>query len=74
MAITVMIIITTAITTIVIIVLIINKNFVCRYLKQNPDNKEKYPKLKNIDVDTVDSTTMDPGFETVAANYLKVSI
>uniref|UniRef100_A0A0R3RU12 GLOBIN domain-containing protein n=1 Tax=Elaeophora elaphi TaxID=1147741 RepID=A0A0R3RU12_9BILA len=43
-----------------------------RYLKQNPDNKEKYPKLKNIDVNAVDYTTVDSGFETVAANYLKV--
>ncbi|VDM13049.1 unnamed protein product [Wuchereria bancrofti] len=39
---------------------------------QNPDNKEKYPKLKNIDVNTVNAATADSGFETVAANYLKV--
>ncbi|KAL3984596.1 Globin family protein [Acanthocheilonema viteae] len=48
------------------------KMIFAKYLKQNPDNKEKYPKLKNIDVETVSATTVDSGFETVAANYLKV--
>uniref|UniRef100_A0A0M3J115 Globin (inferred by orthology to a C. elegans protein) n=1 Tax=Anisakis simplex TaxID=6269 RepID=A0A0M3J115_ANISI len=41
-------------------------------LKQNPDNKAKYPKMKNVNVDTVDVATSDPGFEAVAAAYLKV--
>uniref|UniRef100_A0A915PMJ8 Globin family profile domain-containing protein n=1 Tax=Setaria digitata TaxID=48799 RepID=A0A915PMJ8_9BILA len=48
------------------------KIMLAKYLKQNPENKEKYPKLKNIDVDTVSAATADSGFETVAANYLKV--
>ncbi|VDL70555.1 unnamed protein product [Nippostrongylus brasiliensis] len=43
-----------------------------RYLNQNPDNAGLYPKLKNIDGATVDASCTNPGFETVAGNYLKV--
>ncbi|KIH65301.1 hypothetical protein ANCDUO_04377 [Ancylostoma duodenale] len=42
-----------------------------RYLNQNPENAKLYPKLKNIDGATVDMTCSDPGFEAVAASYLK---
>ncbi|VDM38824.1 unnamed protein product [Toxocara canis] len=48
------------------------KTMLAKYLKQNPDNKSKYAKLKNVNVDTLDSATSDPGFEAVAAAYLKV--
>ncbi|RCN26948.1 hypothetical protein ANCCAN_27324 [Ancylostoma caninum] len=43
-----------------------------RYLNQHPENTSKYPKLKNVDGATVDVSCNNPGFETVAANYLKV--
>ncbi|EYB98678.1 hypothetical protein Y032_0129g1494 [Ancylostoma ceylanicum] len=46
--------------------------FFSRYLNQNPENTKLYPKLKNIDGATVDMTCSDPGFEAVAASYLKV--
>lgn len=44
-----------------------------RYLKENADKKALYPKLKNVDAGTISSATNDPGFEAVAAAYLKVS-
>ncbi|MFH4974343.1 hypothetical protein AB6A40_001052 [Gnathostoma spinigerum] len=48
------------------------KVMMAKYLNQNPGNKSKYPKLKNVDAETVDSALSDPGFEAVAAAYLKV--
>uniref|UniRef100_A0A158PBA9 GLOBIN domain-containing protein n=1 Tax=Angiostrongylus cantonensis TaxID=6313 RepID=A0A158PBA9_ANGCA len=42
------------------------------YLNSNPENKNLYTKLKNIEASSVDRTCSDPGFETVAAEYLKV--
>lgn len=43
-----------------------------RYLIQNPDNKALYPKLKNVDLATLDMNCSDSGFESTAAIYLKV--
>ncbi|VDM59220.1 unnamed protein product [Angiostrongylus costaricensis] len=43
-----------------------------RYLNLNPENKKLYTKLKNIEASSVDRTCSDPGFEAVAAAYLKV--
>ncbi|EYC26969.1 hypothetical protein Y032_0009g453 [Ancylostoma ceylanicum] len=48
------------------------KMLLARYLNQHPENTSKYPKLKNVDGATVDVSCNNPGFETVAANYLKV--
>ncbi|VDD95711.1 unnamed protein product [Enterobius vermicularis] len=48
------------------------KALVSKYLKSNPDNKKLYERLKNINLATVDSSTVDPGFEKVSAAYLKV--
>ncbi|VDM96327.1 unnamed protein product [Thelazia callipaeda] len=48
------------------------KTMFAKYLKQNPEVKDDYAKLKNIDVDMVSATLTDPGFEAVATNYLKV--
>ncbi|CAJ0960868.1 unnamed protein product, partial [Mesorhabditis belari] len=48
------------------------KAMFARYLKQQPDNKAMYAKLKNVDVSTLDAACSDTGFETIAANYLKV--
>uniref|UniRef100_A0A0N4ZLN7 GLOBIN domain-containing protein n=1 Tax=Parastrongyloides trichosuri TaxID=131310 RepID=A0A0N4ZLN7_PARTI len=46
--------------------------FFLSYLKQNPDNVKLYPKLKNVDINKISQDTADPGFETMAANYLKL--
>lgn len=46
--------------------------FFSRYLIQNPDNKALYPKLKNVDLATLDMNCSDSGFESTAAIYLKV--
>uniref|UniRef100_A0A0K0E293 GLOBIN domain-containing protein n=1 Tax=Strongyloides stercoralis TaxID=6248 RepID=A0A0K0E293_STRER len=46
--------------------------FFSTYLKQNPENVKLYPKLKNIDITKLTPDTADAGFETMAANYLKV--
>uniref|UniRef100_A0A1I7XHX6 GLOBIN domain-containing protein n=1 Tax=Heterorhabditis bacteriophora TaxID=37862 RepID=A0A1I7XHX6_HETBA len=48
------------------------KMLLAKYLNQHPENKSLYAKLKNIDGATVDMSCSDPGFETVAATYLKV--
>ncbi|KHJ90068.1 hypothetical protein OESDEN_10095 [Oesophagostomum dentatum] len=42
------------------------------YLNQHPEYTKLYPKLKSVDGATVDATCNNPGFETVAANYLQV--
>ncbi|VDM81147.1 unnamed protein product, partial [Strongylus vulgaris] len=53
-----------------------NRKLTCKseivYLNQHPESTSLYPKLKNIDGSTVDVSCNNPGFETVAANYLKV--
>ncbi|CEF69028.1 Globin family and Globin-like domain and Globin, structural domain-containing protein [Strongyloides ratti] len=46
--------------------------FFSKYLKQNPENIKLYPKLKNVDITKLSPETADPGFETMAANYLKL--
>ncbi|KHJ91290.1 hypothetical protein OESDEN_08849 [Oesophagostomum dentatum] len=43
-----------------------------KYLNQHPEYTNLYPKLKSVDGATVDATCNNPGFETVAANYLQV--
>ncbi|PIC23522.1 hypothetical protein B9Z55_017199 [Caenorhabditis nigoni] len=43
-----------------------------KYLNDFPENKDLYPKLKNVKAATVDMNCSDPGFEAVAAQYLKV--
>ncbi|CAI2355235.1 unnamed protein product [Caenorhabditis sp. 36 PRJEB53466] len=42
-----------------------------KYLNDFPENKDMYLKLKNVKAD-VDMNCSDPGFEAVAAQYLKV--
>uniref|UniRef100_A0A0K0FYQ4 Globin (inferred by orthology to a C. elegans protein) n=1 Tax=Strongyloides venezuelensis TaxID=75913 RepID=A0A0K0FYQ4_STRVS len=48
------------------------KSMFAKYLKQNPENVKLYPKLKNVDISKITPDTADAGFETMAANYLKV--
>ncbi|EGT37641.1 hypothetical protein CAEBREN_29702, partial [Caenorhabditis brenneri] len=43
-----------------------------RYLNDFPENKAFYAKLKNVNALTVDMNCSDPGFEAMAAQYLKV--
>ncbi|CAB3398910.1 unnamed protein product [Caenorhabditis bovis] len=48
------------------------KTMFAKYLNDFPENKELYGKLRNVKADTVDMNCSDPGFEALAANYLKV--
>ncbi|ULT86865.1 hypothetical protein L3Y34_006530 [Caenorhabditis briggsae] len=48
------------------------KVMLAKYLNDFPENKDLYPKLKNVKAATVDMNCSDPGFEAVAAQYLKV--
>ncbi|CAL2044300.1 unnamed protein product [Caenorhabditis brenneri] len=43
-----------------------------KYLNDFPENKAFYAKLKNVNAQTVDMNCSDPGFEAMAAQYLKV--
>ncbi|CTQ86884.1 Globin domain-containing protein [Caenorhabditis elegans] len=43
-----------------------------KYLNDFPQNKDLYLKLKNVNAQTVDMNCSDPGFEAIAAQYLKV--
>ena len=47
--------------------------FCFRYLKANPANVSKYPKLSKIEIDSIGPECEDKGFETMADQYLKVS-
>jgi hypothetical protein len=46
--------------------------FFYRYLKANPSNVSKYPKLSKIEIDSIGPDCEDKGFETMADQYLKV--
>ncbi|KAI1722816.1 globin domain-containing protein [Ditylenchus destructor] len=41
-----------------------------KYLKTNPDNKMRYPKLKSIDIDSPECS--EQAFEAIANSYLKI--
>lgn len=41
-----------------------------RYLKSNPENKMRYAKLKNLEIDSPECS--EPAFEAMAKAYLKV--
>lgn len=43
-----------------------------RYLKANPHQISRYPRLKTLDPDSVSPECSHTGFEAVAAEYLKV--
>uniref|UniRef100_A0AC35UGX5 GLOBIN domain-containing protein n=1 Tax=Rhabditophanes sp. KR3021 TaxID=114890 RepID=A0AC35UGX5_9BILA len=42
-----------------------------KYL-QTSDNQKYYPKLKSIDISKLSADTVDPAYEAMAANYLKL--
>jgi hypothetical protein len=46
--------------------------FFYRYLKANPANVSRYPKLSKIEIDSIGPDCEDKGFETMANLYLKV--
>lgn len=43
-----------------------------RFLKSNPENRSRYAKLKNAP-DEITAQCSDPGFESISAEYLKVT-
>uniref|UniRef100_A0AC35FQK5 Globin n=1 Tax=Panagrolaimus sp. PS1159 TaxID=55785 RepID=A0AC35FQK5_9BILA len=43
-----------------------------KYLKANPANVSRYPKLSKIEIDSIGPDCEDKGFETMANLYLKV--
>ena len=43
-----------------------------RYLKSNPENLQRYPKLQKLSIDSIGPECEDKGFETMAELYLKV--
>ncbi|KAE9548473.1 hypothetical protein FO519_008316 [Halicephalobus sp. NKZ332] len=43
-----------------------------KYLKSNPENLQRYPKLQKLSIDSIGPDCEDKGFETMAEFYLKV--
>uniref|UniRef100_A0A1I7TYI7 GLOBIN domain-containing protein n=1 Tax=Caenorhabditis tropicalis TaxID=1561998 RepID=A0A1I7TYI7_9PELO len=43
-----------------------------KYLRDFPENRALYTKLKNVNPQTVDMNCSDPGFEAMSGQYLKV--
>uniref|UniRef100_A0AC34RQ66 Globin family profile domain-containing protein n=1 Tax=Panagrolaimus sp. JU765 TaxID=591449 RepID=A0AC34RQ66_9BILA len=48
------------------------RNFFFKYLKANPENLQRYPKLQKLSMDEIGPDCEDKNFETMADFYLKV--
>uniref|UniRef100_A0A7E4W3H9 GLOBIN domain-containing protein n=1 Tax=Panagrellus redivivus TaxID=6233 RepID=A0A7E4W3H9_PANRE len=48
------------------------KNMFSKYLKANPENMARYPKLAKLQLENISPSCDDKGFETMAEMYLKV--